>query len=67
MEEMALVFRVISYLFLQETEDYNKFIEVQLKNGKKLCLPYSFQLFAAMMMQNNTKEQKNVDQVSDEE
>ena len=48
-EEMTLALRVLSFLFLQETDDYNKSIEINLKNGKKISLPYSVELFANLL------------------
>ncbi len=67
MEEMSLALRVISFLFLQETEDYNKCLEISFKNGKKLYLPYSYQLFAILMQNNDSsndsqKEEQNLNE-----
>ncbi len=53
-EEMALAIRVISFLFLQEADDYSKGIEIHLKNGAKITLPYSLELCAMLLAQSNS-------------
>lgn len=53
-EEMRLIFRIISFLFLQETDDYSKGIEIMFKNGKKLQVPYSAEFFATLLGHSNS-------------
>jgi hypothetical protein len=57
MEELTLVIRVISFLFLQETDDYSKMLEVHLKNGKKIYVPYSAELFTSLIAQNDSNSE----------
>ncbi|MBP6892221.1 hypothetical protein KBB68_01430 [Candidatus Babeliales bacterium] len=52
LEELALSIRIISFLFLEETDDYSKIIEVNLKYGKKIFLPYLVELVMNLMVES---------------
>ena len=55
-EEMMIIMQILMFLFLQDTDDYSKKIDIALKNGKKITLPYSAQLFASVCQQGNQQE-----------
>lgn len=59
LEELALAIRVITFLFLEETDDYSKNIEVNLKNGKKISLPYSVELVMNLMIQQGSSSESD--------
>ena len=58
-EEMMMVMQILMFLFLQDSDDYSKKIDVVLKNGKKLALPYSSHLFASLCQQTSQQNQQD--------
>ena len=55
-EEMLTAMQILMFLFLQNSDDYSKKIEVILDNGDKLTLPYSTQLFASLCQQTDNED-----------
>jgi hypothetical protein len=57
-EEIMIALKIIIFLFLQETNDYSKSIVIQLKNGKKIELPYSQELFEQMFKEQDFESEE---------
>lgn len=57
-EEMLTIMQVVMFLFLQNSNDYSKKIELILNDGEKLALPYSVQLFAALFEQTSDEDEE---------
>ena len=58
-EEIVTIYKMIMFLYLQDSDDYSKCIEIVLGNGEKFKIPYNHDILERLMIdQNSTNPQE---------
>ncbi len=56
-EEIITIYKMIMFLYLQDSDDYLKFIEIILGDGEKFKIPYSHDILERLMVEQNNANQ----------
>ena len=56
-EEILTIYKMIMFLYLQDNDDYSKYIEIVLGNGEKFKIPYSHDILEGLMIDQNNANQ----------
>lgn len=59
LEEMIFIVQILIFLFVQDSDNYSKKIEVAIKGGQKIVLPYSSELLTGLAQLQNQIDQND--------